>query len=161
MFDINRLFDVAALPRGPARAYPRCAGTTEGGYVSRADVEAGERRWLERMNGGDAAGVAAMYESDARLMPPNMEIMAGRETIEAFCKEFTALDAKLSFELLDVHEGGDLCVAVGTYEMDVRPPGADPQHDRGKYIEVWRRAAGGEWRIIEDIFNSSEPAPAG
>jgi uncharacterized protein (TIGR02246 family) len=128
--------------------------------MSRADVEAGERRWLERMNGGDAAGVAAIYATTARLMPPNMDILAGRDAIEAFCKEFTAMGAKLSFDLLTVHEAGDLSVAVGTYELDFQPPGAEPQHERGKYIEVWRREPDGEWRIADDIFNSSEPAPS-
>lgn len=127
--------------------------------MSRSDVEAGERRWLDRMNGGDAAGTAAIYEPDARLMPPNMEIIAGRDGIEAFCKEFTALDAKLAFKLLEVYDGGDVCTAVGTYELDMRPPGADPEQDRGKFVEVWRRGTDGEWRIAEDIFNSSLPAP--
>ena len=127
--------------------------------MSRADVEAGERRWLERMNGGDAAGVAALYSSTARLMPPNLDILAGRDAIEAFCKEFTAMAAKLSFELLTVHEAGEMSVAVGTYTLDFEPPGAGPQHDRGKFIEVWRREHDGEWRIVDDIFNSSEPAP--
>lgn len=126
--------------------------------MSRSDVEAGEQRWLECMNGGDAAGVAAVYTTDARLMAPNMDILSGRDAIEAFCKEFTALDAKLSFDLLTVHELGDVCVAVGTYDMQVRPPGMDPQKDRGKYIEVWRRDADGQWRIFEDMFNSSLPA---
>jgi ketosteroid isomerase-like protein len=36
----------------------------------------------------------------------------------------------------------------------------EPQRDRGKYIEVWRRQTDGSWLIADDIFNSSEPAPA-
>lgn len=129
--------------------------------MARSDVEAGERRWLESMNGGDASAVAAMYATDARLMPPNMDTISGRDGIEAFCKEFISLDAKLSFSLLTVHDGGDLCAAVGTYEMQVTPPGAEPQQDRGKYIEIWSRQPDGQWRIVDDIFNSSLPAPAG
>ena len=126
--------------------------------MSRSDVEAGERAWLEKMNGGDAAGVAQLYALDARLMPPNMDILAGRDAIEAFCKEFTTMGATLSFELLTVHEAGDTCVSVGTYTMDFTPPGAPAQHDRGKFIEVWKKQSDG-WRIVDDIFNSSEPAP--
>lgn len=129
--------------------------------MARSDVEAGEGRWLERMNGGDASGVAALYATNARLMAPNMDTVSGREAIEGFCKEFTALDAKLSFNLLTVHEGGDICAAVGTYEMQVTPPGAEPQQDQGKYIEIWQRQPDGEWLIVDDIFNSSLPVPAG
>jgi uncharacterized protein (TIGR02246 family) len=127
--------------------------------MSRADIEAGEKRWLECMNGGDAAGTAGVYATDGRLLPPNMDILNGRAAIEAFCKEFTSVGAKLSFDLLTVHEAGDLHVAVGTYTLDFQPPGMDPQHDRGKYIEVWKRDGDGQWRIVEDIFNSSLPAP--
>lgn len=127
--------------------------------MSRSDVEAGERRWLQAMNGGDAAAVAAVYAEDAHLLPPNADIIGGRPSIESFCKEFIALGASLSFELIAVHEADDLCAAVGRYEMDLRPPGAEPQHDTGKYIEVWRRDADGEWRIFDDIFNSNLPAP--
>jgi uncharacterized protein (TIGR02246 family) len=128
--------------------------------MSRADVEAGEKLWLEAMNGGDAAGVAARYEPDARLGAPNMDMLQGRAAIEAFCKEFVAVRASLSFELIDVYGSGDISVAVGEYQLVVQPEGVEPQRDRGKYIEVWRRQPDGSWLIADDIFNSSEPAPA-
>jgi uncharacterized protein (TIGR02246 family) len=122
--------------------------------MSRADIEAGEARWLEAFNGGDAHGVAQLYTERGRILPPNADIVEGRDAIEAFGKEFLAMNATLSFELLTVHETPDLCVAVGQYEMDLRPPGADPQQDRGKYIEVWTRQGDGSWLIVDDIFNS-------
>ena len=127
--------------------------------MSRKDVEAAERAWLQAMNGGDAAGVAQLYSEKGRLMPPNADIIQGRAGIEAFCKEFVALNATLSFNLLTVHETANMCAAVGTYEMDLQPPGADKMHDTGKYIEVWVRESDGKWRIADDIFNSSVPAP--
>jgi ketosteroid isomerase-like protein len=121
--------------------------------MARQDVEAGERDWLAAFNGGDAAGVARMYAEEARLMPPNSDILEGRAAIEPFIEGFIQTGAKLSFELLTVHETPSVCVAVGRYTMDI--PGA-PQ-DRGKFIEVWAPQNGG-WRIVEDIFNSSAPA---
>jgi ketosteroid isomerase-like protein len=38
-------------------------------------------------------------------------------------------------------------------------PGGEPQKDSGKFIEVWRRQGDGSWKIADDIFNSSLPAP--
>jgi uncharacterized protein (TIGR02246 family) len=127
--------------------------------MGKSDVEAGEAAWLKAFNSGDAAGVAKQYSQDARLMPPNSDIIAGRDAIEAFTKEFVATGASLSFNLLTVHEGGDIVAAVGTYEMSIPVPGGEPQLDSGKYIEVWQRQSDGAWLIVDDVFNSSLPAP--
>src|SRR5437879_10971225 len=126
--------------------------------MARKAVEEGEARWLTAFNGGDAAGVAAVYAPEARLMPPNADILEGRNAIEAFLKEFVQTGAQLSFKLLEVHKSPDMCAAVGTYEMEI-PAGPDQtQQDRGKYLEVWAKQPDGGWAIVEDIFNSSLPA---
>ena len=122
--------------------------------MARADVEAGESRWLAAFNSGDAAGVAAQYTSDARLMAPGAETISGRDGIEAFTKEFVATGAKLAFTLQSVHESADLCASIGTYLMTF--PGDAPE-DRGKFIEVWTRQSDGSWLIADDIFNSDLP----
>lgn len=129
--------------------------------MSRADIEAAEAAWEKAFNSGDASGVAQKYTKDARLMPPNSEIVAGRDEIEGFTKEFLATGAQIKFNLLTVHESGDLAAAVGKYEMTIPIPGGEPQQDNGKYIEVWARQSDGSWLIVDDIFNSSVPAPAG
>jgi uncharacterized protein (TIGR02246 family) len=127
--------------------------------MSKKDVEAGEKQWLDAFNGGDAAGVAQYYEENARLMPPNAPIQQARPAIEAYIKEFVATEAQLAFTLLTVHETPDLCVAVGTYDMTIPVPGGAPQQDQGKFVEVWRRQSDGSWKITDDVFNSSLPAP--
>jgi uncharacterized protein (TIGR02246 family) len=124
--------------------------------MSEQDVRTGEQQWLKAFNGGDASGVANFYAEKARLMPPNVDILEGRPSIEAFVKEFLQTGAKLSFELLTVHDAGDVCVSVGRYEMTFP---ADAPGDSGKFIEVWKRQSDGAWRIVDDIFNSSLPAP--
>ena len=68
--------------------------------MSRREVEQGEQRWLKAFNGGDASGVAQIYKQDARLMPPNSDIVKGRSAIEKISREVTA--AKLSYEHLDL-----------------------------------------------------------
>jgi uncharacterized protein (TIGR02246 family) len=123
--------------------------------MTKKNIEAGEQAWLTAFNGGDAAGVAALYTEDARLMPPDAEILEGHGAIEPFIKGFVQTGGKLTFDLITVHESPSMCVAVGRYILDI--PGA-PQ-DRGKYIEVWASQSDGSWRIVDDIFNSSLPAP--
>jgi uncharacterized protein (TIGR02246 family) len=128
--------------------------------MSRQDIEQREQEWLKAFTAGDAAGVAAIYAEDARLLAPNIDVLEGRPAIEAFVKEFVAMGSEsMSFDLITVHETPDLCVAVGRYELQIRPEGADVQRDSGKYVEVWARRPDGSWLMTDDIFNSSLPAP--
>src|SRR5204863_4699012 len=124
---------------GPQRARRECVSVWTSGIIvtggepmSKKDIEAAEQQWLNAFNGGDAAGVAQQYEEQARLMPPNVDILEGRGAIEAFCKEFVATGAQLAFRLLTVHESPEVCSAVGTYEMTIPVPGGEPQKDSGK-----------------------------
>ena len=126
--------------------------------MSKANIEAREQEWLTTFNGGNAAGVAAIYHNDARVLPPNAEIITGRSDIESFCKEFIQTGAQLTFNVLTLHESPDLCAAVGTYVMTF-PADSGVPNDTGKYVEVWVRE-NGTWSITDDIFNSDLPAPA-
>ncbi len=53
------------------------------------DAAIGEinRRWDEAYNAGDAAGVAALYAEDARLLTPIRTIATGRQEIQAFWQQ--------------------------------------------------------------------------
>lgn len=127
--------------------------------MSKSDVEAGQARWLEAFNGGDASGVAQQYTADGRLHAPNFETVTGTSDIEGFIKEFVSTGAKLTFEPVAVHESPDICASVGRYVMDFPQDSGVPQ-DRGKFVEVWARQSDGSWLIADDIFNSDLPAPA-
>ena len=50
----------------------------------RQAVEAGNAKWMAAFNRGDAAAVAALYTDDATLMPPNSEIVEGRQGVLDF-----------------------------------------------------------------------------
>jgi uncharacterized protein (TIGR02246 family) len=124
--------------------------------MSRQDIENGEKTWQEAFNSGDAKGVAKLYTENARLLPPNFDIVEGRKGIEEFIGGFIATKAQLDLSTFEVHEGGDLAVAVGRYEMDT-PTDGGTDHDSGKYIEVWQRQSDGSWLLREDMFSSNLP----
>ena len=125
--------------------------------MSRQDIENAEKTWVEAFNAGDAAGVVGCYTKDARLLPPNSDIVQGAKALTPFLQGFIDTGAKMVFDLLDVHATHDICAAVGKYEMTF--PNGD--RDKGKFLEVWARQKDGSWLIAEDCFNSSLPAAVG
>lgn len=127
--------------------------------MSRQNVENGEKLWLEAFNSGDAGAVVAMYGQNARLLPPNADIVAGRAALEPFLQGFLDTGAKLSFDLIHVYESPDVCTAVGSYEMTFPAATGGPDRDLGKFVEVWVRQSDGSWLMEDDIFNSNLPSP--
>ncbi len=106
--------------------------------------------------GGDMAGVAAMYTSQAMFMAPNMPIIEGREDIQHYLEivEKSGISQiRLKNSKIDLHTAR--AVETGNYELIVNK---DVLVDRGKYLVEWIRE-GDEWFMHKDIFNSDLPAP--
>jgi uncharacterized protein (TIGR02246 family) len=116
-------------------------------------VKEGGMAWAAAWNAGNAAGIAALYSYDARLLPPNGDEVQGREAIEAYWQ--SAIEAvpgvRVTLETKELHNLGDVAVEVGSYANT----GADGEHvDHGKYLVVWM-LKDGTWQMARDIWNSS------
>ena len=109
------------------------------------------------MNAKDIDALAALYTSNARLMPPNAEMATGTNAVrDTFAG---MIDAGIAANLTSVETrvAGDIGYNVGTYVLRA----GDEVVDTGKYVETWQRADDGQWRIANDIWNSDvAPAPA-
>jgi ketosteroid isomerase-like protein len=62
--------------------------------TARESIGSGLAAFCEAFNGGDAAGVAAHYTSDARILPPGASRIDGRQGIQEFWQGF--IDAKVA-----------------------------------------------------------------
>ena len=123
----------------------------------RESIVAADEQFMAAYNQGDAAGVAALYAEQGKLLPPNADFMAGREAIQAFWQG--AMDMGIASARLETREAeqhDDTAFEVGTYTLHAQN---GTELDAGKYIVIWKRAEG-EWKLHRDIFNSSKPAPA-
>jgi uncharacterized protein (TIGR02246 family) len=125
--------------------------------VGRAEIEAANAAFVQGLEQGDAAAMAAVYEPDGRLLAPNTEPQQGSAAIEAFWK--TIIDAGVRGALLEtqtVDERDDLAVEVGRYTLRTAADGGEIV-DVGKYVVMHRRQPDGSWRYAVDIFNSNRP----
>ena len=126
----------------------------------RKAIEEGGAKWAEAFNRGDAAGVAALYTEDATVLPPNSEIIQGRQGIQDFWSGGIQMGLKdVSFTIVNVGGSGDTAYEIGKYSLKIQPAGQEGMTDSGKYVVVWKRQADGTWKLHADIWNSSMPMP--
>jgi hypothetical protein len=43
--------------------------------------------------------------------------------------------------------------------MTVNDAAGNPMTEKGKYVEVWKKQADGQWKVVEDIFNADKAPP--
>ena len=134
------------------------ASIAEAQQSVRTTIEANNTQFIEAFNKGAAAAVANMYAVDARVLPPNAEMIEGRANIQKFWQGAISAGLKMvSLEAVHVETQGNIAVEVGRYTMTVPGAGGITTTDKGKYVVVWKRE-GRNWRLAVDIFNTNLPA---
>jgi uncharacterized protein (TIGR02246 family) len=121
----------------------------------REAIAAAIEKFMAAFSRGDAAGCAALYTEQGQLLPPNSDVIAGKQAIQTFWQSAMHMGitaAKL--ETVEVEGYGNTANEVGTYTLQ----GAGSQVlDTGKYVVIWKQETG-QWKLHRDIWNSSRPA---
>lgn len=103
----------------------------------------------------DASALADFYTDDALVLPPNAELVQGREAVRGLWEHIFQLGvAEVRLDTIDVDEQGDVAIETGRATLF---DGAGAVVDEGKYLVVWRKDT---WKMCRDIWNSSRPAGA-
>jgi uncharacterized protein (TIGR02246 family) len=119
------------------------------------EIEQRNREFVAALKRGDAAGVAALYMDDARVLPPGGTMVSGRQAIQQFWQ--SVMDAgvpEVDLRTQQVESSGDLAYEFGSATLRIQPEGGSPTTDTIKYVLVWKRRAGGAWQLAVDIWNS-------
>jgi uncharacterized protein (TIGR02246 family) len=103
----------------------------------------------------DAAGVAAAYMDDARLMPPGGQTIRGRHAIRQFWQGVMDRGVReVDLRTEHAEAEGDLAYEIGSATLLTRPAGGSETRERVKYVVTWKRQRGGPWKQAVDIWNS-------
>jgi len=138
-------------------------------YAQKVDIEGdraalsnADEEWSKVAAAKDVEGFTAAVTETGSILPPNTPILTGKEAIRQWASNLTANPGfALSWRptTVDVANSGDLGYTVGTYELKIHDAAGNPVTDRGKYVTVWRKQSGGNWKVVFDIFNSDLPLP--
>ena len=125
----------------------------------RKTIEETNLKFGEAIRQGDATALADLYTEDATLLPPDSDMIKGRQGIETFWNgglQIGIKDAILT--TVDLSGSGDLAYEIGKFTLTIQPEEQEPIEQKGKYVVVWKQTADGSWKLHVDIWNSSMPA---
>ena len=122
-------------------------------------IKSVSRQFVDAINRGDAAAVAALFTEEGKRLPPNRETVVGRESIQSSIQ--AALDAglgNLQVTTIELSLSGDMAHEVGEYTSTTQPEEGEAISHSGKYVAIMKRE-NGSWKIDLHIWNSSLPLP--
>lgn len=106
----------------------------------------------------DAIAAANLYDENASLLPPNEDIVTGRENIRAYWQgaiDAGIIDAKV--KTLDAKSDGVLGYEIGTFELHFLGPDNDTIVDTGKFTEILQRNEEGKWISLYGMWSNNAP----
>jgi ketosteroid isomerase-like protein len=112
------------------------------------------KQFSQGIEQGDINIILNLYHDDAKILPPNMDILENKESIRSFWNGVLEMGIKsYECEFNEIEYSGDLGLGLGKYIL------YDDNRNilnKGKFITVFKYSSG-EWKIHRDIFNSSVP----
>jgi len=133
------------------------AGCTGSANVDqeREAVLALDREWSQTTK--DLDKFMSYFAPDATAYPQGMPVQRGADVIRTTFGEMSkapGFSITWTPDKAEVAASGDVAYTTGSYQMMMGGTA-----EKGKYVTVWRKQQGGDWKVVEDIFNSDTAAP--
>ena len=144
---------------GAAAAMMAVAGCVSPEINGMEGIAEANARFEAAFNAGDAAALAALYTPDAVVMAPNLKRLEGQEAIRGLWQSFfDAGVSDLDLNTIDLTIAGSRASEVGTLSLTAPDGKGGRVTGHAKYIVLWQKLGGGEWRLHREIWNND---PAG
>ena len=107
------------------------------------------RAFISAYNQGDAAAIAEFYTPQGALIPPQSNIIVGREAIaEFYSRAFQSGAGQLKIKVLEVRSHGSATlVEISDMRVNVNGRAID-----GRYLHVWVKE-NGIWYLSRDMYH--------
>jgi len=122
----------------------------------RKSIEEVNATYSEAIQEGNLAGVVAGYADDATMIPPDGELIKGKQAIEEYYRTLFQMGMKeVVLTTIEVEGSGGTVYEIGKTRVRIQPEGQEAIQDSSKYLVIWKRQADGTWKVHADIWNLS------
>ena len=127
---------------------------------TRKAIEEVNLKFGEAFRQGDSAAIANLYTDDGILLPPNSDVIKGKQGIKAFWSAVIEMGVKdVDLATVEIMVMGNMVCEIGKYSLTIQPEGLEEAIvDNGKYLVIWNKTVDGSWKLHIDIWNTSMPA---
>jgi ketosteroid isomerase-like protein len=108
----------------------------------------------------DLAQATSYYADTAEMFAPNAPAANGKDAVHKLCAGMLGLPGfVLTFApvKVEVSRSGDLAYETGEYEMTLSDKKGKPQTVKAKYVVVWGKQPGGNWKALVDAPSTTTP----
>ncbi len=118
------------------------------------EIMQANEKFMNLFNAGDIDEFVSVYTEDARLLPPNGQIVTGKENLKNFWNGMMEAGIKPVLKTVSAHRYGKTVIEEGNVAIHA----GDQVVDNVKYIVIWKKI-NGDWKMYQDIWNSNNPLP--
>lgn len=123
------------------------------GPPMRPQLRALDAEWVKAIAAKDLTKATSYYADTAEMFAPNAPAAKGKDAVQKLCAGMLGLPGfALTFALskVEVARSGDLAYETGEYEMTLNDKKGKPQTVKAKYVVVWGKQPGGNWKVLVD-----------
>ena len=128
------------------------------------DIQGAETQWVTDLKNGAVEPIVAHYASGGVLMLPGQTPSVGTDQIRFTWRQMLADKAfALTFKAdrVWVAASGDMAYSRGHFSLTSSDPKTHAASTGdGSYVTIWRKAANGTWKALEDIVTPGAVTPA-
>jgi uncharacterized protein (TIGR02246 family) len=125
-----------------------------------AAIRSLDAEWVKAIASKDLAKATSYYSDTAEMFTPSTAAASGKEAVQKLCAGMLGLPGfALTFapSKVEVARSGDLAYETGEYEMTLNDKKGKPQTVKAKYVVVWGKQAGGNWKALVDAPTTTTP----
>jgi uncharacterized protein (TIGR02246 family) len=151
-------FLVACNTASQPSAQPTTSSDTRA--ADEAAIRVLDAEWVKAIASKDLAKATSYYADTAQMFAPNAPAATGKDAVQKLCAGMLGLPGfALTFapSKIEVARSGDLAYETGEYEMTVNDKKGKPQTVKAKYVVVWGKQSGGDWKALVDSPTTTTP----